>query len=45
MKTLFIIYGTVICMLLAYANYTGWEVSESLKTGKWGPQGQNAYHK
>ena len=45
MKVAFIVYGTGICLLFAYASYTGWIVSDSVKTGKWDPRGQSAYHK
>ena len=45
MKKAFIVYGTAICLIFGYASYSGWTVSDSVKSGKWGPQGQNAYHK
>ena len=45
MKKAFIIYGTAICLIFAYANYTGWTVADSVKSGKWGPKGHSQYHK
>lgn len=40
MKKVFLIYGTGICLLFAYASYSGWDVADSLKSGTWGPQGK-----
>lgn len=45
MKKVFIVYGTAICVLFAYASYSGWTVSDSIKSGQWGPQGHSKYHK
>jgi hypothetical protein len=48
MKKFFLIYGSAICLIFAYATYTGWDVWGSLKSGDWGPKGQNhqsTYHK
>jgi len=45
MKKAFLVYGTVISLVFAYASYTGWSVSDSVQSGKWGPQGHSAYHK
>lgn len=45
MKKAFIVYGTTICLIFAYASYTGWTISDSVKSGKWGPQGHSVYHK
>jgi hypothetical protein len=41
----FAIYGTVICLLFAYASYSGWLFTDALHSGKWGPRGHSAYHK
>jgi hypothetical protein len=45
MKTLFIVYGTAICLLFGYASYNGWNVTDSIKAGKWTPHGHSVYHK
>jgi len=45
MKQAFLIYGTIICLVFAYATHSGWTVTDSLTSGKWGPQGHSAYHK
>ncbi len=45
MKKVFIIYGTLICLVFLYATRIGWTVADSLASGKWGPQGHSAYHK
>jgi len=45
MKRGFLFYGTAICLIFAYATYSGWTIADSLKSGKWGPKGHSAYHK
>ena len=45
MTKAFLVYGTLISLIFAYATYTGWSVADSLKSGHWGPRGHNAYHK
>ena len=41
----FIVYGTILCLLLAFANYNGMGVGD-LMSGKWKPKGkQGMYHK
>lgn len=45
MKKVFIAYATAICLLFVYANYNGWTVTDSVKSGKWGPHGKTQYHK
>ncbi len=45
MKKAFIAYGTAICLIFAYASYTGWTVTDGLKSTKWAPAGNNVYHK
>lgn len=44
-KKIFIAYGLGLCILLAYANYNGWDIADSFSSGKWGPKGHSAYHK
>lgn len=44
-KKVFLIVGTTLCITFAYATYTGWSVSDSVKSGQWKPQGQKTYHK
>jgi hypothetical protein len=45
MKNFYLVYGTLVCLLFAYAAHTGWRVTDSLKSGKWGPRGHGIYHK
>lgn len=45
MKKLFLVYGSVICLVFAYATYTGWTVMDSVRAGRWSPHGHSAYHK
>jgi hypothetical protein len=45
MLKLYIIFGIAICLFFAHASRQGWTVADSLASGKWGPQGHNAYHK
>jgi hypothetical protein len=45
MKLFFQIFGTVICLLFAYATYTGWTVTDVFTSSHWGPAGQKSYHK
>lgn len=41
----FIVYGTILCLLLAFANYNGMGMGD-LMSGKWKPKGkQGMYHK
>jgi hypothetical protein len=41
----YVVFGTALCLLFAYAAYTGWTLSDSVSSGKWGPHGHSAYHK
>lgn len=45
MNKKYLIYGISICLLFSYASYAGWNVAESLKSGKWNPKGRSSYHK
>ena len=44
MNKAYLIFGTLLCLLLAYADVTGWAVAESLSSGQWTPQGQAGPH-
>ena len=37
----YIIIGTILCLLTAFANFTGWKVLAS-PTSAWGPKGASA---
>lgn len=41
MKKSYIIIGTILCLLTAYANLTGWKVLAA-PTSTWGPKGASA---
>ncbi len=45
MKKTFLVYGVVVCLLLAYSNFYGWKITDSFSSGKWGPHGKSMYHK
>jgi hypothetical protein len=38
MRRSYMIIGTVLCLLTAFANFTGWKVLAS-PTSSWGPKG------
>jgi hypothetical protein len=45
MKKFFIVYGTALCVLLAYSNYHGMTIDD-VASAKWSPKGkQSFYHK
>jgi hypothetical protein len=44
-KKAFIVYASTLFLALAYANFNGWNVNDSFKSGKWGPKGHSVYHK
>ena len=44
MRKLFIVWGTLACVWLAYANYTGWSLFSESGAPHKGPQGR-MYHK
>lgn len=46
MSKRFIVWGTVVCMWLAYANYTGWSLFSEAGSAHKGSQGTGRmYHK
>lgn len=44
MTKLFMAWGTVVCMWLGYANYTGWSLFSEAGAPHSGPHGR-VYHK
>jgi len=36
----YIVIGTILCLLTAFANFTGWKVMAA-PTATWGPKGAN----
>lgn len=44
MTKLFVVWGTVVCMWLAYANHTGWSLFSEAGAQHKGAQGRT-YHK
>ncbi len=45
MKSVYVIYGILLCLLLAYSNHYGWKITDAMASGKWGPRGKSTYHK
>jgi hypothetical protein len=45
MLRIYLVFGFLACMLLGYANYTGWVLVDALTSGQWSPRGQHSYHK
>jgi hypothetical protein len=44
-RTFYLIYGTIISMVFAYASFTGWNVFDFSGVGRTGPTGPGHYHK
>jgi hypothetical protein len=44
MQRAYFIYGTVVCLLFAYASHRGYGLYQAIATGKWGPTARS-YHK
>lgn len=42
---LYLIYGLILCLGMAYANAIGWDVLNLNNTSRIGPHGPNIYHK
>ena len=45
MKNAYLVYGTVICLLFAYASHRGYGLYQAVSTGKWGGPAARSYHK
>ena len=44
MRNIFIIYGTVVCVLFAFSSYHGMPFWDSLDSSKWTPEGKQKTH-
>ena len=40
MKKIFVVYGTLVCVLFAFSSYRGMPFLDSLDTSKWSPKGK-----